>query len=190
MPRLLPELPPLELDLDAPISRHFRLRDLIECGDTWHRFAAEGKPIDNLPRQSESVRALGMLAEAVLDPVVEEFGPIELTYGFASPRLTKHIKRHICPSLDQHAAHELNRAGRPVCSRGGAACDVRVGGLASAEIVRFLVGRTGFDRVYEYVDADVVHLSVSVEPSRLVVTMGQFANGRRGPLRSQTMGSD
>lgn len=181
MARLLPVPPPLDLDLDAPISKHFCLRDLIECGSTWHRFAAEGKKIDNLPRQVESVHALERLAQTILDPVVDEFGGLELTYGFATPRLTKHIKRHICPGLDQHAAHELNRVGKPVCSRGGAACDFRVVGVGSDAVLRFLVSGGRFDRVYVYEGADVLHVSAARDPMRSIVSMLIAASGRRYP---------
>lgn len=181
MARLLPVPPPLDLDLDAPISKHFCLRDLIECGSTWHRFAAEGKKIDNLPREIESVHALERLAQTTLDPVVEEFGGLELTYGFATPRLTKHIKRHICPGLDQHAAHELNRVGKPVCSRGGAACDFRVVGVDVAELVEFIRSGDMFDRLYIYDRSSRIHVAAQSRPRRHVVHLSQDARGRRIP---------
>ena len=53
------------------------------------------------------------LATTVLDPVIDYFGGIKLTYGFASPALTRHINGRIAPKLDQHAACEVNRRGAP-----------------------------------------------------------------------------
>ena len=59
----------------------------------------------------------------ILDPVIDYFGMIRLTYGFCSPELAKEIPSRIDPKRDQHAAHELNRLRNPVCSRLGAAVD-------------------------------------------------------------------
>ena len=59
----------------------------------------------------------------VLDPVIDYFGMIRLTYGFCSPELAKEVPGRIDPKRDQHAAHELNRLRNPVCSRLGAAVD-------------------------------------------------------------------
>lgn len=62
----------------------------------------------------------------VLDPVIEYFDSIRLTYGFASVELTRNIRRGIAPELDQHAACEHRPRGAFVCNRGGAACDFLV----------------------------------------------------------------
>jgi hypothetical protein len=57
----------------------------------------------------------------VLDPVIEWFGMIRLTYGFCSPALARAIRARgggpIDPKRDQHAAHEHNRLGNRVCER-------------------------------------------------------------------------
>ena len=62
-------------------------------------------------------------ATQILDPVIEYFGSIRLTYGFASVELNRHIARGIAPKLDQHAACEHGARGILICDRGGAACD-------------------------------------------------------------------
>ena len=75
-------------DLDQPCGKHFVYRDLIACGETWRRLTAEstpGPPFDNIPQATETFEAMRTLCAAVLDPVVEHFGRLELTYGFASP---------------------------------------------------------------------------------------------------------
>src|SRR5208337_1048707 len=61
----------LPLDLDRPCGRHFRLRDLVHCGETCQRMIAAGKPVDNVPRQPETLRAMQMLCQRLLDPVVD-----------------------------------------------------------------------------------------------------------------------
>jgi len=71
--------------------------------------------LPNLPKQPESHNALHDLAVEVLDPVIDYFGMIRLTYGFCSPELAREIPGRIDPKRDQHAAHELNRLGNPVC---------------------------------------------------------------------------
>ncbi|MGF1615042.1 MAG: DNA phosphorothioation-associated putative methyltransferase, partial [Gammaproteobacteria bacterium] len=94
-------------DLDDPCGRYFTFRQLIECGETQAR---TGLP--NLPKRAESFNALNDLAVQILDPVVDYFGMIRLTYGFCSPELAKHIPGRVDAKRDQHAAHELNRWGR------------------------------------------------------------------------------
>src|SRR5262249_38633594 len=86
--------------LEERCGGHFTFRDLIACGETQ---AKTGIP--NIPAQPETYNALARLATLVLEPVIEYFGPIVLTYGFCSPELAKHIPRRIAPQLDQHASH-------------------------------------------------------------------------------------
>ena len=177
-------------DIDAPCGRHFRFRDFVECGATWRRLAtlAAADPImesiDNVPRQEATYRAISRLCEVVLDLVIDTFGAVELTYGFASPRLTRHIRRHIAPHLDQHAGHELNGRGKPICSRLGQAVDFRVPGRDGLEVARWLAGNTAFDRLYLYGAERPIHVSVGPDGSRLVVVMGTSPQGRRYPRRT------
>jgi len=94
--------------LNDRCGSYLTYRDLVVCGET---AVATGFP--NLPKSPESYRALRRLAEQVLDPVIEWYGSIELTYGFCSAELARCIPNRIAPRLDQHAAHELNRSGKP-----------------------------------------------------------------------------
>jgi hypothetical protein len=104
--------------LDAPCGRYLNYRQLIECGETQRR-----TQLANLPKEADSYTALYELATHVLDPIIEYFGSIKLTYGFCSPELSRVISQGIAPNLDQHAAHEKNRKGNYVCQRLGAAVD-------------------------------------------------------------------
>ncbi len=97
-------------ELDDPCGRYLTFRQLIECGETQ---AAKG--LANRPQRAESYNALFDLAVQVLDPVIDWFGMIRLTYGFCSPELARAIPGRIDPRRDQHAACELNRRGRPIC---------------------------------------------------------------------------
>ena len=79
---------------------------MIKCGETQAR---TGLP--NLPREPDSWSALLDLGGQVLDPVMDWFGMVRLTYGFCSPELAREIPGRIDPKFDQHAAHERNRRG-------------------------------------------------------------------------------
>ncbi|HQV23956.1 MAG TPA: DNA phosphorothioation-associated putative methyltransferase, partial [Agitococcus sp.] len=105
-------------NLDNHCGSNFTYRDLIECGETWQKIK-----INNNPIQADSYTALYELAKNILDPVIDYYGMISLTYGFASSALTKHIKGRIAPKLDQHAAYEKNKKNEYICPRLGAAVD-------------------------------------------------------------------
>jgi hypothetical protein len=171
------------IDLDEPCGRYFKYRDLVECGKTWRDHAEQGIPIDNLPREQASVDALGALTVAVLDPLIEEFGSVTLTHGFAGPMLTRKINARIAPALDQHAAHELGRNRSPICPRGGAAVDLLVPGRAATEVARWIAGSLRFDRLYLYGDARPLHVSFGPETRRAIVRMLPGPSGRRVPRR-------
>ena len=84
-------------DLDDPCCQSYTFRELIECGETQARTG-----LQNLPKQPESYAALHDLGTQILDPVIDYFGSIELTYGFCSPELAKKIAGRIDPKRDQH----------------------------------------------------------------------------------------
>lgn len=111
------------------------------------------------------------LAETVVDPVWARFGAVALSYGFASPALTRHVKGRIAPSLDQHAGVERNAKGARVCDRGGQACDFCVEGVSSLVVAAFLRETADFDRMYLYGPERPVHVSVGPASSRKVYAM-------------------
>jgi hypothetical protein len=168
--------------LDDPCGDHFAYRDLIACGETWRRLtAAAGAPFDNTPRAPETFAAMRTLCAAVLDPVTRRFGTIELTYAFASRALTRQVPGLIHPPADQHAGHERNAAGNPVCKRLGLSVDLQVPGVPSDEVARWVVAETGFDRLYFYGAARPFHVSVGPENTRQVVVMWVGPSGRLLP---------
>ncbi|HYN78653.1 MAG TPA: DNA phosphorothioation-associated putative methyltransferase, partial [Lamprocystis sp. (in: g-proteobacteria)] len=156
-----PDSPP---DLDAPCGRFLRFRQLIECGETQDR---TGLP--NLPRRPQTWDALQDLAEQVLDPVIDWFGMIRLTYGFCSPELAREIPARIDPRLDQHAAYEHNRLGKPICPRLGAAVDFLVADEDMREVARWVAQHTPFDRLYFYGPDLPIHVSYGPDHSRQIV---------------------
>lgn len=173
-------LPPL--DLGDACSRHFAWRDLVQCGETWQRLSEQGEePCANLPKQLETWRGLQEVARQLLDPLVDRFGPLQLTYGFAGPDLTRHIRSRIAPKLDQHAGSELDRLGRLVCPRGGQAVDLLVPGVPTDELMAWIRAELPFDRLYFYGVDRPLHLSWGPEQKRQVVLMLKGASGRVVP---------
>ena len=163
-------------DLDAPCGKYFTFRDLIECGETQQRTG-----IANLPKEPDTYSALLDLAENILDPVVEYFGMIKLTYGFCSPELQKHIHTSIAPKLDQHSSHEKRRDGRLICDRRGAAVDFLVEDENMADVVNWIAENTAFDRIYFYGNALPIHVSWSSKPVHSVIYITLSRNGRLIP---------
>lgn len=162
-------------DLDAPCGRHFTYRQLVECGETQTRTG-----IANLPKRPESYTALRDLAANVLDPVIDYFGMVRLTYGFCSPELARQIEGRIAPKLDQHAACELNRKGEPVCPRRGAAADFIVEDEDMEEVARWIMDNLPYDRLYYYGKDRPVHVSHSETPARQAWEMREVG-GKRVP---------
>ncbi|ESQ16931.1 MAG: DNA phosphorothioation-associated putative methyltransferase [Thiohalocapsa sp. PB-PSB1] len=174
--------------LDEPCGRFLRFRDLIECGETLAELRAQSEDetgLANLPAQVDSYNALFELAEQVLNPVIDWFGMVRLTYGFCSPALARAIRArgggHIDPKRDQHAAHELNRRGNPVCPRLGAAVDFIVDNEDMLEVARWVVANTPFDRLYFYGADRPIHVSHGPEHKRQVVRMLAGKDGRLLP---------
>jgi DNA phosphorothioation-associated putative methyltransferase len=147
-------------------GKHFTFRDFIACGETQAKTS-----IPNLPRQPETYNALARLAMLVLDPVVDYFGPIVLTYGFCSRELAKQIPGRNAPALDQHAGHELNTRQQLICKRLGAAVDFLVTDESMLEVAQWIVQHTPFDRLYFYGDDKPLHVSYGPEHKREIVLM-------------------
>jgi DNA phosphorothioation-associated putative methyltransferase len=152
--------------LDDPCGKYLKFRDFIECGKTQKR-----TQIANLPNEPETYRALLRLAVQILDPVMDYFGGIQLTYGFCSPELAKHIPAGIAPKLDQHASYELNRRHQRTCERLGAAVDFIVPDEDMLEVAQWITQQTPFDRLYFYGADRPVHVSTGPEEKREIVVI-------------------
>lgn len=163
-------------DIDSLCGRYLSYRQLLECGETQH---ATG--LANLPQQPDSYTALYELATQILDPVIDYFGMIRLTYGFCSHELGKHIKHRVAPKLDQHAAHERNGKGNLICPRLGAAVDFIVEDENMREVADWIAANTPFDRLYFYGENRPVHVSFGPELKGDYIEMVMTGNGRLVP---------
>ncbi|WP_058034539.1 DNA phosphorothioation-associated putative methyltransferase [Burkholderia pseudomallei] len=163
-------------DLDARCGAFLTYRALIQCGETQQRIG-----IANLPLNPESYNALHDLTTQILDPVIEYFGSVRLTYGFSSGELTRSIKRGIAPKLDQHIACEHGPKGTRVCKRGGAACDFIVEDEDMREVAEWIIANLPFDRLYYYGPNRPIHVSYTPVPARLSYRMVLSSGGRMIP---------
>ncbi len=80
------------MNINQLCSQHFTFEMLFHCGETWQRIQCP-----NLPEQTESWLAYRELATHILDPLVQEFGPASLTYGFCGAELRKAILANAPP---------------------------------------------------------------------------------------------
>lgn len=162
----------LNPSLDQKASHHFSYRDLIECGGTAKRHVLFIEP-----KQAATWSALSLLATQILDPVVEQFGPITLSYGFCSPELARKIAKnrhpHIAPSLDQHCSHEINQHQKIICARRGAACDFIVNdhSVDMQRVSVWICQNLTFDRLYYYGKTSPIHISYGPDMNQFVQLM-------------------
>lgn len=163
-------------DLDASCGRYLKYRQLVECGETQKRLG-----IANLPSSLETYTALYDLATRILDPVIEYFGGIELTYGFCSPELARQISGRIAPELDQHAGCEVKRSGKLVCERLGAAVDFLVRDESMRDVADWIASNLPYDRLYYYGPDRPIHVSYGPEHKREFVELSTSASGRLIP---------
>jgi len=162
--------------LGQKCGKYFSFKDLIHCGETQTKLG-----IPNLPLNPDTYNALYSLSKEVLDPVIEYFGAIQLTYGFCSSTLGAKIKSRIAPKLDQHASHELSNRGKPICDRLGAAVDFIIEDENMIEVAQWISDNLQFDRMYLYGRHKPLHISYSQTPARAVTLMLPTASGRLMP---------
>ncbi|MDO6620395.1 hypothetical protein [Shewanella sp. 6_MG-2023] len=161
-----------EFHLSQQASQYFSFEQLIQCGETLALTQT-----DNLPKQTQTWIALSQLATQILDPVYEQFGPLELTYGFCSPQLARLIAKnknpHIAPSLDQHCSHELNRNHKIICNRLGAACDffIQDKSVDMQVVAKWISQNLKFDRMYYYGKNAPLHISYGPEMNQFLQLM-------------------
>jgi hypothetical protein len=137
--------------------------------------------VQNVPLRAQTYNALFDLATELLDPLIDYFGSIRLTYGFASAGLTKQIAHGIAPRLDQHAACEHSTRRAPVCDRGGAACDFIVDDEDMKEVADWIVRSLPFDRLYYYGPARPIHVSYGPTAAGEAFSMVLSRTGRLMP---------
>lgn len=163
-------------DLDQSCGANFTFRSFVECGETQIR-----TNLPNIPLHPDTYNSLFDLAVNILDPVIDYFGGIRLTYGFSSAALVKRIDGRIAPALDQHACCEVNKKGLAICDRLGAACDFIVDDEDMAEVAEWVIKHTPFDRLYFYGAQRPIHVSFGPQNSRAAYRMMPTRQGHLVP---------
>jgi DNA phosphorothioation-associated putative methyltransferase len=161
-------------DLDQRCGRTLTYRSFVECGATQHRLG-----ISNLPLNPATYNAIYNLATQILDPVIDYFGSVVLTYGFCSKELASHITKRVAHKLDQHASCEMGRSGKLICDREGAACDFIVNDEDMFEVAKWIAANLPFDRLYVYGRTQPIHVSFGPENSRGTFHMVEGTGGLR-----------
>ena len=162
------------MNINDKCSKYFSYIDFIECSDTQKKVQ-----VDNSPKELKTFEAISYLACTIMDPIVEKFGQLEITYGLCSKNLQKHIKKSVAPNLDQHAGSEKNSKGNLICPREGFAVDFRIEKIPTDVLACYIVKNLDFDRLYFYGSDRPVHVSATQGISnKAIVIFHNTKNGR------------
>jgi len=166
-------------------SKYFKYIDFINCGETQNKVQLANTPVD-----IRTIKAIQEIATTILDPVVEQFGNITLTYGFCSNDLLKQIKKRpkpgIAPQLDQHAGYEVNSNNTAICKREGFACDFYVANIDSLLLAQWIVSHLKYDSLYFYGKNRPIHISIGPENKEAITLLEKSPTGRRIPKNIKT----
>ena len=162
------------MNINDKCSKYFSYIDFIECSDTQKKVQ-----IDNSPKELKTYEAISYLATTIMDPIFEQFGQPQITYGLCSQNLQKHIKKSVAPSLDQHAGSERNSKGNLICPREGFAVDFKIENITTDRVARYIVENLEFDRLYFYGIDRPLHVSANSEaPKRAIVVFNNLEHVR------------
>ena len=166
------------MNINDKCSKYFSYIDFIECSDTQKKVR-----VDNSPKELKTYQAISYLATKIMDPIFEQFGQPQITYGLCSHNLQKHIKKSVAPTLDQHAGSERNSKGNLICPREGFAVDFKIENITTDHVARYIVQHLEFDRLYFYGRDKPLHVSSNVFSDTRMIIMFNEKNGRRIPKR-------
>ena len=80
--------------------------------------------------------------------------------------------------MDQHASHELNLKGQPICERLGFAADFIVPSFSILDVARYIVSSLRFDRRYYYGCERPLHVSLNKNPISQIILMKTYGDRR------------
>ena len=164
------------MNINDKCSKYFTYIDFIECSDTQKKVK-----VDNSPKELATYEAISYLAKTIMDPIVEQLGQPQITYGFCSHNLQKHIKKSVAPSLDQHSGSEKNSKGNLICPRRGMAVDFKIENIKTDLVAQYIVEHLEFDRLYFYGSDRPLHVSATAEKARRAIVVFNTSNRGRTP---------
>ncbi len=144
------------------LSPNFSLAELIKSQ------TAERKGIDNYP-ESSHIENLKLLAENILQPIRDKFGPFIVSSGYRSPELCVAVGSTI---KSQHAK--------------GQAADFEVSGIDNYDLARWIESNLPFDQLilecYKPGDKNSgwVHCSYVHEPRKETLTYQRDVGYQKG----------
>ncbi len=169
------------------IGKYLTLEEFCTCTQTYRTYKDQIDPFPENPQ--ETIPAILALIEAIVDPVIDEFGRdrFRLTYGFCSKDLKRYLEKknpvtgekngRVAPELDQHLAHEVNQKGKYYCQRLGASCDFLILDLSTTDLVDWiLTHQLPFDSLYFYGKNRPIHISYGPQQKR---DIWAFTRGRQ-----------
>lgn len=179
------------------LGKYLTLEDFCTCTNTYRKYADR---IDPSPKNPDAtIPALKALNQFILEPVIDCFGSdrFQLTYGFCSPDLRKHLDRkdpvtglkngRIDSTRDQHMAYEVKSNGKYYCERLGAACDFLITDLTSEEVVEWVLrARLPFDSLYFYSTERPIHISYGPQHKRDIWTFTSFGQPTKKGIEQWT----
>lgn len=91
---------------DTILSKHFRLSDLMGC----HSVYTRGYINDPDTFTGTNLEEATTLCETLLEPIMERFGPISVSYGYISPELSNKIVKYQDPSKPSYHRYDAGAA--------------------------------------------------------------------------------
>ncbi len=160
---------------DVKLGKYLTLEVFCTCTQTYQKYSNQINPY---PESSESIIAIQVLNQKLIDPIIDHFGfeRFQLTYGFCSKDLKRFLEKkdpitglkngRVAPNLDQHMAHEVKKNGQYYCPRLGAACDCYIQDLNSGQLIDWITVHLPFDSLYFYGESRPIHLSYGPQNKR------------------------
>lgn len=170
------------------VDANIELDVLVEKVINWH--TRRYPELQSNSPSIQSLESIRMLCDRVLLPVQNQFGLVQVTYGFTSANLLNLIRKKnpsgIAPKLDQHAAHEVNSNDTLHCARLGASCDIIIPthNKKMDEVANWISVNLPFDRLYFYGKNNPIHISVGPDNSRFIQIMKTAVSGKRIPFKN------
>lgn len=90
------------------LSEHFLLSDFLGCHSVYSKGYANAMPFDRMTgKRMENAEAL---CEELLEPILQEWGPFTIGYGYISPELSRQIVKYQDPDKPSHHRWDLGAA--------------------------------------------------------------------------------
>jgi hypothetical protein len=137
------------------VGKHFMLSDFL-----YSETAVEKGIINFPPFDGMEVESLRGLCAAILDPVVEQFGALSITYGYSCPEL----HRRIYPNRPLG----IHNCVAPGASTHGAAADILVHSMQDKprEVLLWIKATCAYDRLILYPGSSIVCTAWANRPRR------------------------